>query len=416
MDIHFCDLCGVRVTDVDLRGGHGIRKHYDVICATCLELGHGKEWLARHQRGKSATAAAQPVAQPAAALAAAVSSKQSPVITQARDRVRTYEDGDGSPVVAPQVLAAEEPEDSIATSEMEANAVAAEAARLAAPESNPFAAAASSFSALAQPAASKPTVGTDVDENVAQGEGLSDESTAAPILADDQGEEKADEKADGDSPFDYQADTGDGNAQKDETLPSDREPLMAEKPVDKGRQTPSSASFAKVGSKSGTGNAKVSSTKGSKARSGKAPLKKPVNKNKNILIMTALSIGILTMIMLITIGALKKPAKQQERIEFDMSQDLKDAIKDAKLSATLALKSKNIDEMKAARSKIQAIQPKIYQFSDEAKAQNKDAWDDEAFGRYLEVVDWPDTQLMIRNLNDEIVKQGNGGTGRGPER
>ncbi len=45
LNIHFCDVCGVRVTDVDLRSGHGIRRGYDVICATCLELGHGKAWL-----------------------------------------------------------------------------------------------------------------------------------------------------------------------------------------------------------------------------------------------------------------------------------------------------------------------------------------------------------------------------------
>ena len=50
MDIYFCDLCGARVSDIDLRGGHGIRKQYDVICANCLELGHGKEWLAKQPR------------------------------------------------------------------------------------------------------------------------------------------------------------------------------------------------------------------------------------------------------------------------------------------------------------------------------------------------------------------------------
>ncbi|HEX3135221.1 MAG TPA: hypothetical protein VHX44_16770, partial [Planctomycetota bacterium] len=149
MDIHFCDFCGVRVTDVDLRGGHGIRKQYDVICATCLELGHGKEWLASHQRGKSAISASQPAA---AALAATASNKQAPIVTIARNRMRTFENGDESPAVAPQVLSAEEPEDGIATSELSTAEIAAEAAKATAAsvEANSFAAVASLFSALAR--------------------------------------------------------------------------------------------------------------------------------------------------------------------------------------------------------------------------------------------------------------------------
>jgi hypothetical protein len=44
MNVFFCDVCGVRVTDVDLKSGHGMRQRHDVICATCLEMGHGKGW------------------------------------------------------------------------------------------------------------------------------------------------------------------------------------------------------------------------------------------------------------------------------------------------------------------------------------------------------------------------------------
>jgi hypothetical protein len=406
MDIHFCDLCGVRVTDVDLRGGHGIRKQYDVICATCLELGHGKEWLASHQRGKSASSASQPVA---AALAANSSSKQSPVITQARDRVQTFEDGDESPSVAPQVLSADEPEDGTAASELMDELTPAKPTPV---PSNAFAAAASSFSALAQSPA-KANAGADVDENVEQGEGLSDESAAAPVLADDGNDtdKAAGEAAEGgDSPFGFENKDKPSVAQKDETLPVDREPILAEKSGDKKKSSSSeSAAFKKssAGTKSSSANGKGGKSKSSN----KIPVKK-VNKNKNILMMSALSIGILTMILLITVKSLKKPKKEQETIHFDMSQDLKDAIKAAKLSATLAYKSKNVEEMKAAKAQIQAIQPKIYNFEKEAKATNKAAWDEDAFGRYLEGVDWPDTQLLIRNLNDEIVKQTNGGTGK----
>jgi hypothetical protein len=393
MDIHFCDLCGVRVTDIDLRGGHGIRKQYDVICGTCLELGHGKEWLAKHQRAKGATAASQPLAAP---MAVATNTADSPVIANARDRVRTLEEGDESPAVAPRTLAAEEPEDGTATGELDGEAIAEPAPA----HGNQFAAAASSFSALARP---EPVaaVGTGDVDDAQQGEGLSDESKASPVLADDQDGAGAEA---GDSPFGFKEDSGKGPSQKDETLPVDREPLMAEKPASSpGTKKPSaSASFKRQG-----GASSPSTPKASKSRTPKGSGRgKAQSKNKNILVMSALSIGILTMIMLITISALQKPKKVQEVIRLDMSEDLKAAIKDAKISATLALKSKKIDELKAAKAKIQQVQPMIYKFSDEAKAQNKDAWDDEAFGRYLEVVDWPNTNMLIRPLNDEIVKQG----------
>jgi len=405
MDIHFCDLCGVRVTDVDLRGGHGIRKQYDVICATCLELGHGKEWLASHQRGKLATSASQPAA---AALAATASNKQAPVITIARDRVRTFEDGDESPAVAPQVIPADASEDGTATSELSTAEVAAEAAKAAAAQlgANPFAAAASSFSALAQPP-KQANAAADVDENAEHGEGLSDESTAAPIIAAEGTGAEA-----GESPFGFKGEGKDDRvAQKDETLPIDREPLLSDKAADKTNRPSSSASaaFKKSGSanRSSAANSKSSKSAG---RSGKSPAKKG-GKNKNTLMLSLLSAGILLMIGLIVIKALKPPKKVQETIHIDMSQDLKDAIKDAKVSATLSYKAKDLDKMKEAKAKIQAVQSKIYAFEKETKSQNKELWDEGAYGRYLESVDWPNTQSLIRILNDEIVKQGSSTSG-----
>lgn len=388
MDIHFCDLCGVRVTDVDLRGGHGIRKQYDVICATCLELGHGKEWLASHQRGKAATAASQPAA---AALAATASNKQAPIITQARDRVQTFEDGDESPAVAPQVLAAEEPEDGTATSELENDAVAAEASKQQA--NNQFAAAASSFSALAA-SSKKVDAAADVEEGSDRGEGLSDESTAAPILAD---KDSAADDSSGESPFGFKDDAKDAPAQKDETLPDDREPLVSDKPAKK--SSSGSAAFKKSGTnnKSSTANGKAS-----KSKSGKVPAKK-VNKNKNILMMSALSIGILSMILLITVKALKKPKKEQERIEVDLSENVKAAIKDAKFNATKAINSGGLSELEAARSQIQAIVPEITIFEKAATGQNP-PWTMEEMGQYLQNIGWTDLNSLIITINQKIAR------------
>ena len=123
--------------------------------------------------------------------------------------------------------------------------------------------------------------------------------------------------------------------------------------------------------------------------------------------MSALSLGILTMILLITIKAIQNSRKQppQQTIFFDMSQDLRDAIKDAKTNATEAFKSKDPAKMSAAKKKIEEIRPKIYNFEKETKAKNATKWDDEDYGRYLEIVDWPNTNLMHKMLSDEILKQ-----------
>lgn len=399
MDIHFCDLCGVRVTDVDLRGGHGIRKQYDVICATCLELGHGKEWLASHQRGKAAISASQPAQPAAAALAANQSNKQSPVVTIARDRVQTLEEGDDSPAVTPQVLSADEPDDGTATSELVNEEVAAETDRQQA--NNQFAAAASSFSALAS-TTNKVDAAADVEDDAEQGEGLSDESTAAPILADQEAGDGSAGDA-GESPFDYKDDKQNGPSQKDETLPGDREPLINDKAGDKKKSSSGSASFKKSGTNNKSSSANGKSGNNNKvSRSGKGPAKK-VNKNKNILMMSALSIGILTMVLLITVQSLKKPKKDQQLIEVDLSENVKSAIKDAKFNVTKALNSGGLKECEDARTQIQAIMPEISIFEKAATSQNP-PWSQEEMGQYLQNIGWNDLFSLVIPLNQKIAR------------
>ncbi len=402
MDIHFCDLCGVRVADVDLRGGHGIRKQYDVICATCLELGHGKEWLAGHQRGKPAAVASQPAR---AALAATASNKQAPVITQARDRVQTFEDGDDSPSVAPQVLAAEESEDGIATGELENGAVSAEAeaaAKAAAEASkeqanNQFAAAASSFSALAA-TPKKVDAAADVEDGTDRGEGLSDESTAAPILADKQAEDSESDHGSGESPFGFSEDSRDHASQKDETLPADREPLVSGNPTgDKKKPLSGSAAFKKSAA-----NNQASNGKSSKSKSAKGPAKRG-RKNKNTLMLSLLSAGILLMIGLIVVQANKTPQKPQEHIKVDLSENVRTAIKDAKFKATQAINSGGVDELIAARTQIQAIVPEIGKFEKIALAQ-KPPWTMDQMGQYLQDKGWNDVNSLIITINQKIAR------------
>lgn len=84
MKVFFCDVCGVRVTDVDLSGGRGMRRRHDVICSTCLELGHGRQWAEDRGLSQRSTAAAASATPPG-----------NPVIDAARDRASTMPD-DGS--------------------------------------------------------------------------------------------------------------------------------------------------------------------------------------------------------------------------------------------------------------------------------------------------------------------------------
>lgn len=78
MDIYFCDECGARVTDLDLRGGKGMRQRQDVICSQCVGRGLAAEWLAKAGRTVGAAVGA-----PAAA---------SDPISLARDRAVTSRD------------------------------------------------------------------------------------------------------------------------------------------------------------------------------------------------------------------------------------------------------------------------------------------------------------------------------------
>src|SRR4051812_28475888 len=106
MNVYFCDVCGVRVTDVDLHSGHGMRRRNDVICAACIDLGHGKEWVESPAQKRA----------PAMAGAAAGANGRRPspaprLLDEGRDRARTLdEDVPASPVRPVVVAKAPEPE------------------------------------------------------------------------------------------------------------------------------------------------------------------------------------------------------------------------------------------------------------------------------------------------------------------
>lgn len=396
MDIYFCDLCGARVSDIDLRGGHGIRKQYDVICANCLELGHGKEWLAKHQRTRPASAAGAVKAPAVKAMAAAAS----PTIDAARDRVRTLEEGDMTPAIPAKVVAADDSLDGDAqVGELEAEEAAG--SDTPAPVASSFAAAANSFSALSvqQP---KPASAShdDLDDAAAPADGQVIAEAASPFELDAKAESKA-----GRSGEEAETEDGDGGrrgrqerevSQKDETLPVDRPIVVApEEKTPSGRKSSSSSTpERKSATKNSKANVKASGKSGRRAK-----------KNNNIYIMTGLSIAILTMIMLIIISQQSSGKKERVIQKIEISETVKRAISDARVDADSALRTKSPGEMKAARDKIQAIRGEIDKWEAEADRQK---WTDDEKGLYMERIGWPATASRIRLLNDEIVKAGAG--------
>lgn len=193
MDIFFCDECGARVSDLDLRGGKGMRQRNDVICSGCVEQGQAAGWLARN--GQSAAANGNGAVNGAAPVAVA----EKDVISAARDRASTmpddpFADEVQEPVAAPRPAAAApapksrrsdpdlvvppSPKTPAPAPGHETDAIPARR-----PEAQPvdsFAAAAGGFSALASQSASVATADDDLADG---GAGDATSATAMPAPA-----------------------------------------------------------------------------------------------------------------------------------------------------------------------------------------------------------------------------------------
>ena len=417
MDIHFCDLCGARVTDIDLRGGHGICRLYEVICATCGDLGHGKEWLANNQQRQQRQSISSSQPAPALAASAVAAKAGSPKINEARDRAATLEEDDDAAPVAPQVLDAEDADD---LGDEDHGTLSAEQTPQSVPAlNNHFAAAASSFSAMgAQKNRASNNAGQEDVDDAEQGEGLSDESKASPFITENSNDIS-------DSPFAFSEKSDQANddqesvSQKDETLPSDRDPVMAEKPSQSSarKATAGSASFKRASgtnnkpSNAGTKSANKSSEttpRAGSSKSGKVVPKgsgraKAQNKNKNIIIMSCISVGILLMVMLIGISSMSSPKKAPDALPpMNLSETLKTAIKEAKSSAVSALRSEDVSALKSAKTQIQNLKLEISNWGDEA---TKQGYTDEDLGRYLDLVGFPDVNSLQRNISDMLIRK-----------
>jgi hypothetical protein len=369
MDIYFCDLCGVRVTDADLRSGHGIRNRSDVLCATCLEMGHGKDWLSQRSQTK-----AEPVH-------AAVGNAS--FLDQARDRAQTLEDDElPASSVRPvevdiRVGVPEELSDHVVT------------AKVPGPKRNgehiDLSSAANLFSALsnAPVGAVKDGQGDDLQDQAADSYQIGGASTPfTPAI------EKRSATA--------------VSSDNDETSIGPAVPNAAREAAARNktasRKSTSSHPAAKPSTRSAANKNKISSSlnrvRAKSGRQGKA-------KGGQLMILTIISVTILTAIF--AYWFTHRATKVPKTTEIDFTGETKAKVKKAKETAVNAIRSKNVNDLQNARNMFQSVMKDIEAFEVEAKRQHKT---DEEIERIVETtLQWQNAYMLLRNVNDELQKQ-----------
>lgn len=405
MDIYFCDLCGVRVTDGDLRSGHGIRSRFDVICGTCLELGHGKDWLSQRAKPKvGATAAAG-----------------SPTLDAARDRVGTLEEDPPRPVAARIVQADAAPAAGVPIEPTPADAPpvlqetdltsTAKVRTPGAAEPMNLAFAANMFSALGE--APKPAA---------------DDSRANAAIADDQDDlaDAADRPASEDtspsgaqqviaeaaSPFSFKS------PEKDETvstpvlpddLKSEDEALAEVEEVRKDKDKAASNRHKKAGTTSsrvpkpaGAGGKKSSTAKSARSRHGGG------KDHSKAILLISIALLVLIGIGFAVVAASKGGGRGGPKTE-DWAASISKTITETRDEVNGALRSDDLAKLTAALSSLQRTANEVDAFSKKAESNGVS---EDAINHHLErTLRWNDLYMQSRTLRDRIqvlkARQGN---------
>jgi len=390
MDIYFCDLCGVRVTDADLRAGHGIRSHWDVICGTCLEMGHGKDWLSQRSKGKANTA--------------------SPTLDAARDRHITLEDEAPARRVASKPIQPEPPSEPTPS---DAHPVLSETdftstTKVPTPDrAKPMhlAAAANMFSALgaAAPTAAKPTTGASSPAASDDIDDLAD-AAHAPLPEDTSPARGSSTVGDSASPFTFGE-----SPKKDETvsglpiLPDTGDDILAldEAPKPAAKDKPStgtSSRHRKSGTASRTGKAGAkggskSSTKMT-ARSRRGSGKDP---SRMILIGSAISLVVIG-ILFAVVMKVRQPERRTVQVGTD-DKEIAAMIRDTEQKVNGSLRSDDLAAMESALAALNATAARIEDFEKTA-ARSGDG--EEKVAGVLQRLRWPDVYMQSRPLRERI--------------
>lgn len=369
MDIYFCDDCGARVTDLDLRAGKGMRKRQDTICAGCVDQGLAGAWLARS--GHAAPAAMAAGAHSAAGSASLAVAEPPDRIALARDRAQTVPDD-------PFAVDEPAPQKPLPKPTQETDAIPVEASRRQAqaepaPPVDSLAAAGGGFGALVGSSMPAPLVddADDLNKDV--------EVADAPPVAEP------------DSPFDYvqpQDNDNPGKAETSEVEAVDRrEPPQAEHAAKPGRTASGRQQAQKRGSTttSKRNNVKPPSTRRSSARM----------QSNRVILLSLVSCGLMMIVFFgfvlpqVNKNSGKKTAPEQ--ITEEPLRVLKDAVDEAKLTASKALQSDDPAVVKTAIAAQETMMQAFYAFQ---KAADKRGWTEENYGEQLRLVGFTDARSM----------------------
>lgn len=435
MDIYFCDLCGVRVSDADLRTGQGQRSRYDVICASCLEQGLGKEWLGKR----------------ASARRAAVGAK-----TDAADRVATIDDEAEAPVA----LAADpdpEPEPVAAPKAVAPKPVAPEPVPAASVKDLPPAPPGLSLADDLPPA--PPGLAIADDEDIAPSPSLdevdqdhehdaatveaSGDTAKVPSLAQqnqlslaasafsalgksDRDDDEEDDDlvdrayatpaeqlspalgtpalAEGQSPFAR----GLAPAEKDETalvpaLPgTDEADLELDEP--KSEKKPGTSTSSRRKSAKGTSSRIVKSGNGNGGK-GKSSRNRARGKDNSraILMYSLISLGVILLVFgaVMATKSMGKGTGSATGTSVVDDKVISKILTDVERQAVEALRSNDLTQLRAAREALKNAQQKVYQFEDDMVKQGNSQEQVEGVLRRLNA---SDRFMHIRTINDAIFK------------
>ncbi len=458
MDVFFCDLCGARVNDADLKSGQGQRSQWDVICGNCLEQGLGKEWLGKRVSARHAVATSSaPASAPSSAnsnLAVASNMKSGSPAADAADRVATFDDASAeydapldddaerddqappappaaparvvavpprpeprdTPVKAPAfalapapaILTAPDFSDDLdevdaasgsASSESDAplQATAKVSPPIPAADSQ-LAAAASVFSALGSNSgvAAKHAARDGDDDD------LVDRAYATPA---EQLSPAMGSPALGESPFGAQVHLG--NPEKDETALVAALPGTAEADLELGGETSTKKSGS--GTSSRRKSAKSTSNRipknGGKTAKGKSSRKSAPRGKDRSMMMLMIGLGLLVVIggafgvVMMNRGSASRTTTAAPDAE---TSAIRNEIKSVNQQCIAALRAKDLPQMIAARDAISALQDRILAFEASMKKQgNSDA----KIAGYLTGLNTSDVIAHKKPLMDEISKR-----------
>ena len=363
MNVFFCDVCGVRVTDVDLKSGHGMRRRHDVICATCLEMGHGKGWA--EKAGLSARSAA--------VITSTVTKPADPAarLDAPRDRAATIENVEPAVVVAPVRMRTPAP--SIVVEEPRAQDLGAAAASFGALTSTPAPAVALEDipDSAPLPAKAETEPGLDVEDiPAATGGRRSSSGRHKPSSG------KVEKPGSGKTPKPDRSAT----SRRKGTADSD---------------TPESSNSDKESGKKSTGSTKRSKVSKGARKPGGIPPVVMITMAGVLLIVIA---GMGTMASTGVFSSSKSSASFDPKASRDR---LTLAVKDAKTAAYRDAHGATDAQVDEALTKIRAMQAAMSQFESSVKGQ----WSDTQVGAQLQDLGYADVMGKLKMWNDERAKR-----------